>query len=339
MTKFLALKRIAQGIVATALLSLASLPAIAASSNFCDGGGFSITLADGTIVPGNRAGSIPAAQLGAGFTVTGRFVRFSVVAATFGIENYTFLATNNAGTQTVGNADAPVFESKSPDHRGLALTSDVEFDLDREDLVLFRQGAGLAMKIQAKDCTQGGVFQMEPERDDGTKTLITHVLAPAVFYFDNPNFRAREGDVVPFDAGQDGVDVQLLTVSPRINWNNDQSPAFVGRDSAQGGPAPNDTVRVPPAPGQCDNQILRRDGTFDTVRHCGRVSQWLVASGGRMGMVTGEDAVEVAPSPKECVQDCQARNRVRGGAVVLGFPFPVPQASRLRPDFPDGFLP
>jgi hypothetical protein len=23
------------------------------------------------------------------------------------------------------------------------------------------------MKIQAKDCAQGGVFQMEPERDDG----------------------------------------------------------------------------------------------------------------------------------------------------------------------------
>ena len=27
---------------------------------------------------------------------------------------------------------------------------------------------------------------MEPEREDGTATVITHRLAPVVFYFDNP---------------------------------------------------------------------------------------------------------------------------------------------------------
>ena len=69
-------------------------------------------------------------------------------------------------------------------------------------------------------------------------------------------------------------------------------------------------------------------------------SRWAVAgvaSGGRMGMVTGEDGVEVAPPATDCVQDCQAQNRVRGGAVVLGFPFPVPDDSRLKPPFPPGF--
>ena len=43
-----------------------------------------------------------------------------------------------------------------------------------------------------------------------------------------------------------------------------------------------------------------------------------------MGFVTGEDAVEVAPPPTDCVQDCQAQNQVRGRFVVLGFPSPVP---------------
>lgn len=322
-----------------ALVSAVAVTAQAASSKFCEGGGFSIVLPGGRVIEGDQRSSIPAAMLGAGFTVRGRHVQFAVVAATFGIQNYVFLASNDPGTQTVGNADAPVFARKTPDHRGLVLTGDVELEIDGDDIALQRAGTGVRMTLTAKDCTQGGVFQMEPEREDQTKTLFTHVLAPGVFYFDNPNFRAREGDVVVFDAGQDGVDVQKITVPSRINWNNDMSAKFVGRDSPQGGPAPNDTVRVEPPAGQCVNRILRRDGTLDTVLHCGQVSQWLVASGGRMGMVTGEDAVEVAPGAKDCVQDCQARNRVRGGAVVLGFPFPVPAASRLRPAFPQGFLP
>ena len=64
------------------------------------------------------------------------------------------------------------------------------------------------------------------------------------------------------------------------------------------------------------------------------MSVWDVASGGRMGGVTGEDAVEVAPPATTCTQDCQAQNQVRGQAVVLGFPFPVPAANRLIPRFP-----
>ena len=54
------------------------------------------------------------------------------------------------------------------------------------------------MKLQAQDCANGGLFQgSELERTNGTATRITHKLA-AVFVLDNPNFRAREGDVVPF---------------------------------------------------------------------------------------------------------------------------------------------
>lgn len=83
-------------------------------------------------------------------------------------------------------------------------------------------------------------------------------------------------------------------------------------------------------PTACDNQIRTRTGAFATVRHSGRVSVRDVASGGRIGMVTGEDATE-------CVQDCQARNRDRGGAVVLGHPSAVPWEVRLLPPFPPGF--
>ncbi|MET0914802.1 MAG: hypothetical protein ABWY81_01215, partial [Jiangellaceae bacterium] len=68
-----------------------------------------------------------------------------------------------------------------------------------------------------------------------------------------------------------------------------------------------------------------------SARHCGGVSVWDVASGGRMGFVTGEDAVEVGNPPTDCVEDCLAQNQVRGRLAVLGFPFPVPAGSRLAP--------
>jgi len=212
-----------------------------------------------------------------------------------------------------------VFDSKTPDHRGLVLTGDVTVERKGTDIILVRQGPGLTMTIQAKDCANGGIFQMEVERNDATATRFTHVLGNGVFYFDNPSFRAREGDVVPFKD-------TTVTVAARINFANDSSGAFVGRDS------PQVATRVQ-EPG-CVNHIAMRTGGTATVRHCGAVSRWDVASGGRMGQVMGEDAVEVAPPASTCTQHCQARDRVRGEAIVLGFPFPVPLESRLQPPFP-----
>jgi len=68
-----------------------------------------------------------------------------------------------------------------------------------------------------------------------------------------------------------------------------------------------------------------------SVEHCGGVSVWDVASGGRLGFVSGEDATEVANSPTECDTDCQAENQVQGRLANLGHPFPVPAGSRLTP--------
>ena len=324
-------------LAAACVLGMAAPPTHAASSKFCEGGGFTIVLPNGTTVRGTdrtRHFTLAAASLGSSFTVRGRYVQFEVDSATFGIRNYKFLASNAPGTQTAGG-DAPVFASKIPDLRGARLQSAAEVELKEENVELMRSGNGVSMKIQAKDCTQGGLFQMEPERADGQRTRITHVLAEGVFYFDNPNFRAREGDVVPFTPS-DPTRATTVTVAPRINWANDVSPEFVGRDSPQVATRVLPTPDAPPPQG-CTNQIRTRTGAFVPVRHCGRVSVWDVASGGRMGMVTGEDGVEVAPPATDCVQDCQAQNQVRGGAVVLGFPFPVPAEVRLQPPFPPGF--
>ena len=162
---------------------------------------------------------------------------------------------------------------------------------------------------------------MEIENPNAPITKLRHVLASETFYFDNPHFRAREGEVVTFS--NSAGETQDITITPRINFASDISAPLVGRDSPQA------ATRI--SQPNCTNFIPKRDGTSATVRHCGGVSEWVVLSGGRMGQVMGEDSTEVAPPATFCTKDCQAQNQVQGGAVVLGHPFPVPDAFRLKP--------
>jgi hypothetical protein len=62
--------------------------------------------------------------------------------------------------------------------------------------------------------------------------------------------------------------------------------------------------------GKDSPQVATRLSQTDTV------STWSVASGGRMGGVLGEDAVELSAGATSCVQDCQAQNRIRGSLQV-----------------------
>jgi len=327
-------RMVRMGVVAAALVAItsATAPAQAASSDACEGGGFRlVNLATGATVaqPGEDRirTTIPAAQFGSIIGVRGRYAQFDVRAVDFAVLNQAFTGAANPEDIT-GGRFTPVFASKVPNHRGLVLSSAISIELDEEGVELFRTGTGLSMKIQGKDCAQGGIFQMEPERGDGTRTRVTHTLAESTtpgltpFYFDNPNFRARVGQFL----GDDCISIVTgppsrfcVQVSTRVNIANDLSRKFVARDSAQVAdrvPQPECNTATPVTP---------------SVRHCGGMSVWDVASGGRMGFVTGEDAVEVANPPTDCTSNCQAQNQVRGRLAVLGFPFPVPAGSRLVP--------
>lgn len=309
-------------VLAAALVAVVPATSQAASSKGCEGGGFVLrNLADGSTVGSTPGGdietSLAASRLGTSFLADGKYVEFTVQPASLGLTDWTFTGAPNP-LDITGGVPTVVFASKSPDHRGLTLTSPLAAELYAEDLAISRTGPGLSMKITAKDCANGGVFQMEVERGDGTATTYTHVLGDGVFYFDNPNFRAREGDVVPYKD-------TTVEVSTRINFANDVSSRFVGRDSAQVA----DRIDNP----ACMNPFVSRVSGPETILHCGGVSRWSVASGGRMGQVMGQDAIEVAPPATECTRRCSAQNRVRGESVKLGFPFPVPDASRLKPRF------
>lgn len=303
----------------------------AATSQACEGGGFSILG-----YYGKADAKVPASSLGTSFLVRGKYVQFTVDTATFGVRDWTLTGAPNP-LDITGGMWTVVYAAKMPDHRGLKLTGELILKMDKESVVLTRKGSGLAMKIQAKDCAQGGVFQMEVERGDGTPTTFTHVLGDSVFYFDNPNVRDHLGERIPCSgvlpdgrlvscegANPDGT----VTVTARVNFANDVSPKFVGRDSSQ------QATRI--ASG-CPNNIPNplHPGT---VNHCGGVSQWNVASGGRMGQVMGEDSTEIAPAATACTANCTAQNQVNGRAVVVGFPFPVLDAFRLNPRFFSGFV-
>src|SRR5262245_9958353 len=315
------------GAAAVAFLMMTAVDrSFAAASAGCDGGGFTVLE-----ISGDQRVTVPAGSVPTSFLVKGKYVEFTVDAATFGVRDWTFTGVPNP-LDITGGRRTTVFASKIPDHRGLVLNSGVSVNSSRESLVLTRTGPGLSMKIQAKDCANGGVFQMEVERGDGTATVFTHVLADGVFYFDNPNVRDRLGENLPCSgilpdgtpvvcngANPDGT----VTVTARVNFANGFSNKFVGRDSPQ--------VATRIANG-CPNNI---PNPFHpgSVNHCGGISQWSVASGGRMGQVMGEDATEIAPAASPCTANCTAQNQVNGRALVVGFPFPVPAAVRLQPRF------
>jgi hypothetical protein len=305
--------------------------AFAASSAGCKDGGFNVLG-----YSGKQKVTVSPSGIGNSFLVRGKYIQFTVDANTFGVRNWTLTGAPNP-LDITGGVWTVVFASKLPDHRGLVLNSGVSLTMDKESLVLTRTGPGLSMKIQAKDCANGGVFQMEIERADATATTFTHVLGDGVFFFDNPNVRNRLGERLPC-AGilPDGTRVDCnganadgtVTVTARVNFANDVSSKFVGRDS------PQQATRI--ATG-CPNNI---PNPFHpgSVNHCGGVSQWSVASGGRMGQVMGEDATEIAPAATACIANCTAQNQVNGRAVVVGFPFPVPDVVRLQPRFFSGFV-
>ena len=45
-------------------------------------------------------------------------------------------------------------------------------------------------------------------------------------------------------------------------------------------------------------------------------TRWTVQSGGRLGGVLGEDAIELTAGATNCTSDCQAQNRIQGSLPV-----------------------
>ena len=154
-------------------------PVQAAKSDGCQGGDYKLVNKSELVrsSPRYRGASIPAANFGTTtFAVRACTTSSTSVSSDFAVFDYAFTGAPNPLDMT-GGVRTPIWASKQPDHRGLVLTSAISVEESDGDLVISRTGTGgLTMKIQAKDCAAGGIFQMEVERGDGTRTRITHTL-------------------------------------------------------------------------------------------------------------------------------------------------------------------
>jgi hypothetical protein len=166
---------------ATAALAVPATTATAATSSGCTGGGFTVRTDDGRDVSNAK---ISNASLSADtrLHVLGRYVEFDFAPVTGNVYDYVYTGAANPESMTPG-VHTPVFASKTVD-LGPVLRGETESKSDRGDLVLLSRGSGGKVKIQAKDCATGGVFQQEVEA--GRSVVFTHTLAAGMAYFVNP---------------------------------------------------------------------------------------------------------------------------------------------------------
>jgi hypothetical protein len=265
MSTFASLRSVVLGAMLALGFCTLSTPAHAANSDACLNGAFSVILPNGQVLSGQNGWKISRSQLPSNSLVhvLGRYIEFDLNVSTFAVYNYALTGAPNSMDLT-GGVRTVLFTRKEPSLNGKTVDAgDFEVTLSAPSLELRRQGSSLKMKIQAKDCAQGGVFQMEPETNDGSPIVFTHTVAsPDLYYFVNP-------------------------YTGKVNFGN--SSFIRGKDSPQ-----------------VATRVLQSE--FETV--------WSVASGGRMGGVLGEDAVELSAGASACVQDCQAQNRIHGTVPV-----------------------
>lgn len=225
----------AVALLLSGFLVLATLPPAAEAAKGGTCAAFSVTTG-GTTYRGDQDRTIPADRIGDRIRVDGRYIEFGVRTRDFAVLDYRHTGLDSPDPDRnlpIGPAGTTIFESKVPLH-GKTLTSPVSLSLNNEGVVLERSGGGQDIKIQAKDCQQGGLFQMEPE--PGTRERNT--LGPDFTYTTQP-------------PGEE-----------RLCFTNGR---FSGYDSPE----------------------------FATLlSNTEKVATWRVASGGRIGMVIGEDAVE-----------------------------------------------
>ncbi|MCW2605932.1 MAG: hypothetical protein JWO60_625 [Frankiales bacterium] len=245
--------------LSAALPGLLPTAASAATSAGCEGGGFSVTQLTGRTTSGSTTtrSSLASTPADARLLVRGRYVEFAFAPVSGNIYDYVYTGAANATSMT--SARTPVWESKTLS-LGPVLRGEVEVRTDGTDLTVLSRGSAGKVKVQAKDCATGGIFQQEVET--AAPVTATHTLAANMYYFTNPyTNKINFGD---------GTDVR-------------------GKDSPQAATKTSQSERV---------------------------TTWSIASGGRMGQVLGEDAVELSAGATVCVQDCQAQNRLRGSVPV-----------------------
>jgi hypothetical protein len=176
-------------------------------------------------------------QVGQTIEVSGTYIRFTVESNTFTVRNYTHTGVDSPRADKNLPIDAPtvIFTSKVPNHND-NLNGPLSLEISQESLVLERSGARQDMKIQAKDCQQGGLFQMEPEPG----ITETNTLGPDFHYTQQPPGEERLCFTNGRFSGYDSPELATLlsnTASTAV-WDvqaGGRIGMVIGEDAVEGG--------------------------------------------------------------------------------------------------------
>jgi hypothetical protein len=221
----------------------------AATSVGCEGGDYRVVTPSNQTLSGYNGWRITRASVPSHsrLQVRGKYVEFSVDVSTFAVYDYALTGAPNTVGMTNGTR-TPLFASKVPDLGTQTLDAgDLEVKLSPQTLELRRVGSTVKMKIQAKDCATGGIFQMEPEAP--ASVTITHTLAPGIFYFVNPytgkiNF-GNGGQLRGKDSPQ---------VATRLSQTNTRTVWSVSPGGRMGGVLGEDAVELSAGASPCTQQ-------------------------------------------------------------------------------------
>jgi hypothetical protein len=227
---------VALGALLVTAPALAAIPANAATSAGCADGGWTVSVpkTDGgtaTVKPGQTL-KVSTAKLAADARIVldGRYVEFTFAPVTGDVFDYVYTGAANEMSMTPG-VRTPVWASKTLTNAAgakLSLRKEVEVRSDTDGtLQIIATGSSGKVKVQAKDCATGGIFQQEPEAS--TDVIATHTLAEGMFYYTNP----YTGKINLGDGGASGSFV--AKDSPQVATKLRQSTTQTTWDIAPGG--------------------------------------------------------------------------------------------------------
>jgi hypothetical protein len=189
---------------------------------------------------------------------------------------YDYTLTGAPDTQRMVTAPTVVFASKVPTLTAAQRAGVIIKELEIKDDTLVLTLQTAGGKLKIQAKDGAQGGIFQMEPEFGTSVELVHTLGAGLFYFVNP-FTGK----INFGNGVSGVtDAQDPAGSHQM---------LLGKDSPQ---------------------VATK--TFQDAT----VTRWLVTSGGRMGGVLGEDAIELSAGATNCTSQCQAQNQIRGSLPV-----------------------
>jgi hypothetical protein len=191
----------------------------------------------GQTFSGDQKRTLQPSQVGPTIEVSGTYIRFTIISNTFEVRNYTHTGADSPRPDKNLPIDGPtvIFTSKVPNH-GQILNGPLSLEIAAEGVVLERAGGGQDMKIQAKDCQQGGLFQMEPEPG----TTETNTLGPGLRYTQQPPGEERLCFTNGRFSGYDSPELATLVsnTASTATWDvqaGGRIGMVIGEDAVEGG--------------------------------------------------------------------------------------------------------